>query len=333
MTIRCASIGCGRRAAMFAEAMLSVEGAELVGSADPYGDAAATHCGRFGGSHFLDLGEMLAAAKPDFVSVVTRPNVRLEPIKACIEAGVQAIHCEKPMAISWGEAKAIRDLAQASGVQVTFSHQRRYLAKFEAAKRLIAEGAIGKLQRLEGCCDNFYDWGTHWFDIFFFLNQEQPAESVIAQADRSEPKMVFDQPVDRSGVAVASYANGVKGVLFTGKAQPSKCSVRAFGEDGLIEVRMGKDQPMTMITPNGVRNEPLEGVDEGDGSVGVAVVDAMRCWREGETCRLDSRYAAAATELIFASYASSQRGGPVPLPLVGDLSLREAFDLDEAVPV
>ena len=328
MTIRCASIGCGKRAAMFAKAMLSVKGAELVGSADPFGDAAEKHAAEFGGAAHLDVVEMLAATKPEFVCVVTRPNVRLDPIRACIEAGVKAVHCEKPVATSLGEARAIHDLAERSGVQVTFSHQRRFLAKFTEAKRLMEAGTIGEIQRLEGNCDNFYDWGTHWFDIFFFLNGESPATSILAQADRSDPKMVFDQPVDREGVSVVSYENGVKGVLFTGRAQVDRCGVRVIGSEGMISIEMAGDRPLGLITkPKGWTEQALEGLPEGSAAVSVAVVDAMRCMGTDEVCRLDSRYAVAATECIFASYASSMSGGPVALPLDSELSLHEAFGL------
>ena len=72
---------------------------------------------------------------------------------------MRAIHCEKPMAPTWGEAKAMHKAAAQKGIQLTFNHQRRFLQPFREARRLAREGAIGRLVRLEGACDNLIDWG------------------------------------------------------------------------------------------------------------------------------------------------------------------------------
>jgi 3-hydroxybutyrate dehydrogenase len=52
-------------------------------------------------------------------------------------ADVRAIHCEKPMAPTWGEAKAMHRAAAQKGVQLTFNHQRRFLEPFRLARRLL----------------------------------------------------------------------------------------------------------------------------------------------------------------------------------------------------
>ena len=57
--------------------------------------------------------------------------------------GVKAIHCEKPMASTWGDAKALARACADRGVLLTFCHQRRFGAPFVKAKQLLDEGAIG----------------------------------------------------------------------------------------------------------------------------------------------------------------------------------------------
>ena len=97
-------------------------------------------------------------------------------------------------------------VCEASGTQLTFNHQRRFGAPFRAARDLLRAGAIGTLQRMEATCDNLFDWGTHWFDMLFFFNDETPVEWVIGQIDTRKPQTIFwcdrresgDQPIPLS---------------------------------------------------------------------------------------------------------------------------------------
>ena len=53
----------------------------------------------------LDYHEMLARENLDIVSICTWPHLHAPMVIAAAEAGVRAIHCEKPMAPTWGEAR------------------------------------------------------------------------------------------------------------------------------------------------------------------------------------------------------------------------------------
>jgi predicted dehydrogenase len=47
-------------------------------------------------------------------------------VTAAAQAGVKAIHCEKPMAPTWGECKKMVAVCNERHVQLTFNHQRRF---------------------------------------------------------------------------------------------------------------------------------------------------------------------------------------------------------------
>ena len=213
-------------------------------------------------------------------------------------------------------------------MKLTYSHQRRFNAHFVKAKELIAEGAIGELQHIDTSCDNLYDWGTHWFDMMHFLNQESPAQWLIAQAQRTDPKMVFDQPMDRCGISVVHFANGVKGTMHTGEAQHFHNRVSIQGSTGRIVINSCDDPIYELWTESGKEVVDLK---QGEGvhvkQLTAATVDAINCVREGTESRLSSRFALAATECIFASYASAIRGERVSIPMDGDLSLTEIFEV------
>jgi predicted dehydrogenase len=211
-------------------------------------------------------------------------------------------------------------------MKLTYSHQRRFNAHFVRAKELIEAGAIGELRHFDTSCDNLYDWGTHWFDMMHYLNNESPAEWVIAQAERSNPKMIFDQPMDRCGISVVHFANGVTGTMHTGEAQHFHNRVCMEGSSGRIVIN-SCDVPIYEVwTASGIEIVDLnEGGKVHHKQLTAATVDAIHCLREGRESRLSSRFALAATECIFASYASAMRGGKITVPIDGELSLAEVF--------
>src|SRR5437764_6917172 len=110
---------------------------------------------------FTDYRAMLAEAHLDVVSICTWPHLHAPMAIDCARAGVRAVHCEKPMADSWGAARLMVQECARRGVQLTFNHQRRFGAPFSAARDLLESGAIGHLMRVEvGCPGDIIDTGT-----------------------------------------------------------------------------------------------------------------------------------------------------------------------------
>ena len=169
-----------------------------------------------GDALYADYREMLAQENLDIVSISTWPHLHAEMVIACAESGVKAIHCEKPMATTFGDAKRMVEVCERNNVQLTFNHQRRMLPVFRKAKALIDAGAIGDLTRVEGYCPDLYDWGTHWFDMLCMYNNETPVEWVIGQVDIRNHKVVFGVTLEGQGLSHFHFENGVEGLLFTG---------------------------------------------------------------------------------------------------------------------
>jgi predicted dehydrogenase len=89
---------------------------------------------------YTDYKAMLADEKPDIVSICVWPHLHAEMTIAAAEAGVKAIHCEKPMALTWGDCKRMKAAADANGVKLTFNHQRRHLRLFQAVVQALRNG-------------------------------------------------------------------------------------------------------------------------------------------------------------------------------------------------
>ena len=183
--LQAAIIGCGGRGNEHAKGYAASDAVEIIAVVDPVAKAAEDLAEKYHVPHtYPSYYEMFAAHKPDIVSVCTWTGLHAEMVEASAASGVRAIHAEKPMAPTWGEAKAEHAACVAAGVQLTFCHQRRFGKEYVKARELAQSGAIGKILRLEGACSNLFDWGTHWFDMFFFYNNETLAESPGDGRDR-----------------------------------------------------------------------------------------------------------------------------------------------------
>ena len=302
-----------------ARGILSTGRCELAAVADFSRENAEAFVGQYGGSAtvYTDYHEMLAQETPDFVSVCTWPKLHAAMVIDACSAGVKAVHCEKPMAPTWGEAKAMHAAAVEHGVQLTFNHQRRFLEPFRLARRLLREGAIGELKRLEGSCGDMIDWGTHWLDMFFFYNDETPAEWVLGQIDARTERSVFGLPLESQGLCEVKFRNGVRGVLFTGHDSDIGCANRLVGTDGTIEVHNSAPH-VRVLSRGGWRSYPTREGIHGDFAVDRGIADLVDSLGPGREPELSSHKVMRCTEVIFATYESSRRRGRVDLPLETD---------------
>lgn len=120
-------IGCGRPRGQegstgygmshsHAEGYEASPDAEIVALADINLDNARAFQSEHGGDQlYADYHEMLADANLDIVSICTWPHLHAKMVIAACEAGVKAVHCEKPMAPTWGEARRMGEAAEACG--------------------------------------------------------------------------------------------------------------------------------------------------------------------------------------------------------------------------
>ncbi len=291
---------------------------EVVALADirPENAQAFAEAHRLSPAIYTDYQKMLRAERPDVVSICLWPHLHAPAVIACARAGVRAIHCEKPMAPTWGESVKMVAACEKSGTQLTFNHQRRFLPAFRTARRLADEGRIGSLVRLEGACSNMIDWGTHWIDMMFFFNHETPAVWVLGQIDAREWHEVFGLPYEHQAICEFKFQNGVRAVLFTGEDSDIGCSLRLIGSEGVIELR-NEEQPL-WVRGKGDSKWKQPRIDQGlhgGEAVAMAVRDMLDALAAGREPELSARRALQTTEVIFATYESSRRRGRVDLPL------------------
>ncbi|MFO8006211.1 MAG: Gfo/Idh/MocA family oxidoreductase [Candidatus Brocadiia bacterium] len=295
---------------------------ELVAAADIVEENVHAFADRYSvQGTYLDYHEMLGAEDLDVVSICTWPHLHEQMTVDCARAGVRAVHCEKPMADTWGGARHMASVCAQNDVQLTFNHMRRFSKVIRNAKALLDDGQIGELMRVEFGRHNLCDTGTHWFDTANYLAGQPTAEWVLAQVHYERKRLTFGAHQENQAISLWRYESGVFGLALTGGGEDiPRAHCRLMGTDGLIEIHpAGPDTPRLRIRRKG--GAQWEAVDcEGETvhdtvNYNRVIAELSDCLESGRTPETGARNALQATELVFASWESARRRGRVDLPL------------------
>jgi len=137
-------IGLGLVAEGHLKAYQDVEQIEVVAGAEPRTDRLAQMASRWGIAGYTDYAEMLQKEKLDIVCVLT-PAATHRAITEQVAEYSTHVLCEKPMALSLADAKAMMDRCEQAGVKFYYGSSYRHLCAARQAKEVIDSGALGDL--------------------------------------------------------------------------------------------------------------------------------------------------------------------------------------------
>jgi predicted dehydrogenase len=157
-TPRLAIIGCGAIAERFHAPAIRRDKRLLAGLilVDPDPKRAEAVAGAAGGG-------VIARSHHDILDrvdgvIITAPHHLHAPIASdCIAAG-KPVLCEKPLSGTFAEAGALVDLAAARGVPLALNNTRRLFPTHREVARLISDGTLGDLRRIEFEDGDKFDW-------------------------------------------------------------------------------------------------------------------------------------------------------------------------------
>jgi predicted dehydrogenase len=311
-------IGCGKRARAHVIGLQADERCEVVALADLNREAAETmnsECG-FGAAIYTDHKQMLADQQPDVIVTCLWTPLHLPIFRDCAEAGVKAVMSEKPMAPTWAECLEMGRIAEESGCQLTFSHQRRFCPGNMQARKMIAEGRFGQVERMDLYSPpNLLDCGTHTFDQALSFNAESPAKWVLGAVDAVEPIKWFDVSAESMAVGTIVFENGVRAnIQVGGPDKDMGTGVRVVGTEGFIDVCWDGAYKRAVVYAEPDWRAPDVTPDKEAPMIGL-VRNAIDCLETGAEPELSHQKALRAAEIIFGLYESVRRHGRVELPL------------------
>jgi scyllo-inositol 2-dehydrogenase (NADP+) len=100
------------------------------------------------------LEELLAIQEIRLIVIATPNDTHYSLARACLAAGRDVV-VDKPFTTTLEEAKALVQFAKDSHRLLTVYQNRRYDGDFAAIRRLVAEGTLGRIVRLETSYDRF----------------------------------------------------------------------------------------------------------------------------------------------------------------------------------
>ncbi len=302
---------------------------ELVAGADLHAEQGAIFAERWGlaGEQIYgDHREMLAAERPDFVSICTTARHRAAIIQDAIQAGVKAIWAEKPIALSLAEADAIVELSTRNGVAIAVNCSRRYSPFLSEARRMAREGELGELLQITAYAEcHLSHNGSHAIDTMRYL-VDGDVDWVFGEMESDEEAAGEE---DLKGNGYLAFDNGARGFIRAMPTGTAQWEFDLIGTEGRVRsLANGADTQFYRWVPGGLRDEglparapfPLPLSIQGTGLTVIAdLVDAMETSSEPRCSAEDGR---KALEIAIALRESHRQGGRrVDLP-VADRSLR-----------
>ena len=274
-----------------------------------FGDAFALPAERL----FRSTDELYAVLTPDIVTIGTWPGSHVPMALEAIAAGVRGILCEKPIGADSGQVHALQQAVEAADVRVAVAHQRRHDPHFQAARRLLTDGAIGEGIVLEARVADGWDllsFAVHWIDLAAYLFDSDP-DWVMAGID-FEGETRYDHPVENGSVILAQYPGNRQALFVTGPDNPQEFPITLRGSTGLI--RVGEGRPIQVLDAQGLRLvEPAPGPAPWT-ALASSLVAAVT--QDGPML-CDLRRTAAATNVVFAAYESARTMRMIATPAGG----------------
>lgn len=257
-------LGCGLIASVHADAISNIDNATLVGVADNSLEFAKNFAQKRGVKAFNDYFEMLSSSDIDVVCICTPSCFHAQNAIDALNNGKHVV-LEKPMALSTKDADLVIETSKKTGKLLTVISQLRFSEDVLRVKKLIEEGALGKITLCElnmryYRSPDYYSsspWkgtlkfdgggalmnqGIHGVDLFeYMIGDIKNVNGVIKT-------LVHDIEVEDSAVAIVEFSNGALGTIMA-----SSCAYPGFnrkitinGSDGYVILSENKIEKLVI---------------------------------------------------------------------------------------
>lgn len=209
------------------------------------------------------------------VAIVTPNHMHAGPAKAFLSRGIHVI-CDKPLTATLDEAKALVDVAEASGALFVLTHNYTGYPLMRHARQMVANGDLGTIRVVQvayaqdwltqaadannkqadwrtdparsGAGGSTGDIGTHAYNLACFVTGLK-LDSLAADLQSFVP----GRRVDDNGHVLMRFRGGARGMLWCSQVAPgneNSLTLRIYGDKGGLS--WGQENPNVMeFTPFG----------------------------------------------------------------------------------
>jgi predicted dehydrogenase len=249
-TVRWGLAGTGTIAREFAQALAEVPSAFLAAAASRTAAASGKFCSEFGiPKQHLSFQDLAQDPTIDAVYVSTPAGLHHEHARQFLEAGKHVL-VEKPFTSIHAEALDLSQTAKRTGTVLMEAMWSRFLPACLELKRLVDDGAIGKVRKVEASFGfpipeagprarpQLYDpalgggslleMGVYPVQLSHWLLGDEPAVAAFGRSSTSG--------VDLDATALLSFSDGATGYISSSMSTVLPNNARILGTEGIIEL-------------------------------------------------------------------------------------------------
>ncbi len=247
---------------------------ELLAVVDINAKRAKDMAAHFGATHAMTKLEDALALEPDAVSICTPNYLHAPQTIAALKAGAHVL-CEKPMAVSVAEARAMLRAARAAKRQLMIAHNQRFVPAHSRAREILTGGELGEVvafttsfahggpegwsvdgaesfffKKKEAVLGAMGDLGVHKLDLIRYILGDE-VKQIGALVD------TLARPwcrVDDAAFATMAMASGALGQMFVGWIHTRPGATNAtviYCQKGQLHLMDNQDYPLVIKRTGG----------------------------------------------------------------------------------
>jgi len=332
-------VGLGWAAGAHIETFRHVQGARVTAVCSRRKHDPATLEKRYGLplTAYDDYRRMLADETIDVIDICSPPSLHAGQAIAAARAGKHVL-LEKPISLTWDEAKAVRDALRKAKVQACVCFELRFSSQFQMTRSVVEQGLLGELHygevdyyhgigpwygqfawnvKKDGGGSSLLSAGCHALDALLMLMGSE-VEEVTSYATRSRNKTFAPYEYDTTSTTILRFEDGKVGKVASviDCLQPYYFHTHLVGSEGSLlddkihSTKLGTDKSRwsslsTHLVDSGdVKDHPYQPQFQ-------AFVDAVRANRKMPLTDFDT--ALETHRVIFAADLSARKREPVRL--------------------
>ncbi len=338
--LRFGIIGCGLISNWHADAILQIEGTQLVGATDVNEKARAAFASKYNILAFNSVEELLASNNVDIVCICTPSGLHAPLAVKAANAGKHVI-VEKPMAITLKQADEVIEACEKNNIKAAVISQSRFTNTTCKLKDAVDKGLLGRLVSGDAYMkfyrsQEYYDsggwrgtWemdgggalmnqGIHSVDLIQYIMG--PVKTIFAYTRTLARKI----EVEDTAAAVLEYENGALGVIqATTSIYPGlPRRIEVSGDKGTIIVDghsitnwtiEGSEIPDDIKIGKAARTSASEPAAFGIEGHIMQISDMVDAIKNNRKPLVDQYEGKKPVEIILAIYESSKTGKTIEL--------------------
>lgn len=259
-----AIVGCGNVASFYCSAIPQHPILRFAGVIDRDGSRSAAYAAYYSVRKYESLDDVLNDRNVELIVNLTNPRSHFSVSKACLEAG-KNVYSEKPLAMSFPEAKQLVQLAQKKGLYIASAPSRLLAETAQTLWKALQEKTVGPIRAVYAEMDGgliyrsrYKEWvnevGMHWpykdefevgctvehagYPVSWLSAYFGPVDTVTSFATCQIPGLQNEaglevMPPDLT-IACLKFKSGVVARLTSSWIAPDDHSIRIFGDTGVL---------------------------------------------------------------------------------------------------